>query len=138
MTGRHWRGHRYNWSGRGGRGWRGGPAGHGGRGERGSGEHHNTHERLPRPALTESEATLLSWSRQLPRQPTVNTLGHARLSRFFQTASVLACKGEAGVSHQIVKELATEGGLQRIMELAESHDEALDKQYHLRTFEMLS
>ncbi|KAE9990199.1 hypothetical protein EG327_001711 [Venturia inaequalis] len=68
-----------------------------------------------RVALTSSETKLRAWSFKLKGSESLLTID--KLSKFFQTAQQLI-DSEAGVRQDVVKSLATEGGLTRIAQVA--------------------
>ncbi|KAL9631181.1 MAG: hypothetical protein Q9164_006026 [Protoblastenia rupestris] len=86
----------------------------GGRGGSGRANGDQSNGRIP---PTEDEQTLLAWTRQIPKAAAAGPLGRNRLSLFFQTAFTLISKHDAGITHQVINKLATEGGLYRISEL---------------------
>ena len=72
---------------------------------------------------TADEQTFNAWSQHVPRALAVSKptpLSELKLISFYQTAWALVAKDDASLIHQVIRALATDGGLQRISELTYS------------------
>lgn len=68
-------------------------------------------------ALSYNEASVELWTRTIPDSSHARPLNRTALAHFLQGAAILVAKQESSVNHQLITDLASEGGLLRISEL---------------------
>ena len=58
-----------------------------------------------------------AWSRKIPRTAIARPLSRTQITDFFQTSHRLIQLHDAPITHRVITELASEGGLTRVAEL---------------------
>lgn len=64
-------------------------------------------------ALSYNEASVELWARTIPDSSHARPLNRTALAHFLQGAAILVSKQESSVNHQLITNLASEGGLLR-------------------------
>ena len=63
------------------------------------------------------DQVLDAWSRKIPRSAIARPLSRTQATDFFQTSHRLIQLRDAPITHRVISELASEGGLTRVAEL---------------------
>ena len=65
----------------------------------------------------DKDETLISWCRKIPSTSGGHPLSRKQLTEFYQTCHRLVQLHDAPITHHVITELSSEGGLTRIAEL---------------------